>query len=83
MLLLLFLYTEVVEKMIKFLCISLVIIMSLGLSGIQANAQSQEAKLTASDGAIYDRFGKSVSVSKHTIQSPARTRSARRSATRG
>ncbi len=51
----------------RFLFISLVIIMSLGLSGIQANAQSQEAKLTASDGAANDRFGKSVSVSKDTI----------------
>ena len=51
----------------KSLLISLVIILSLVLSGIPASAQSGETKLTASDGAEGDVFGYSVSLSKDTI----------------
>ena len=51
----------------RFLIISLAVVLAWGFGVMPASAQSVEAKLTASDGAKWDRFGRSVSVSGNTI----------------
>jgi len=51
----------------KFLIISLAVVLAWGFGVMPASAQSVETKLTASDGAEWNQFGRSVSVSGNTI----------------
>ena len=51
----------------KFLIISLAVVLAWGFGVMPATAQSVETKLTASDGAEWNQFGRSVSVSGNTI----------------